>query len=383
VRLVVDVKKTDPLVEESDDKQPRPMTLLRLAQDLGVSRATVSNAYNHPDQLSAALRTRILERAGELGFAGPNPLARGLRRHRVGAVGVLLGEPLSYAFADPAAVAMLDGLAQAFETERIALLLVAGDHPPRGGEWQAPDPRKVTDAAVDGWVLYSIEEGHPFVSAALARHQPLVVLDQPSLPGTPRVEVDDAEGTRLSTDHLLSLGHRNLIVLSLPFRGGGRSGVADRRRQDDAVFGVTRRRLAGVISAVGAFPDASMTVLECSYNNPAVAASTLAGFLDDRRERSFTAVVAMSDQLAFGAMRAARQAGLAVPGDLSIAGFDDVPAAAVSDPPLTTVRQPLRDRGHAAGALILDLLQGRPVVELTKYPVELVVRASTAPPGLA
>jgi DNA-binding LacI/PurR family transcriptional regulator len=89
----------------------------------------------------------------------------------------------------------------------------------------------------------------------------------------------------------------------------------------------------------------------------------------------------MSDQLAFGAMRAARALGLEVPGDLSVVGFDDVAAATTSDPPLTTVRQPPEARGRLAGTLILDLLHGRPVAAVTTFPVELVVRASTAPPG--
>src|ERR1700712_5084955 len=104
---------------------PTRVTLLAVAQDLGVSRATVSNAYNRPDQLSATLRERILARAAELGVAGPDPMARGLRRGRVGAVGVLVDESLSYAFSDPAAVLLLDGLARALEEDGLGLLLHA------------------------------------------------------------------------------------------------------------------------------------------------------------------------------------------------------------------------------------------------------------------
>jgi DNA-binding LacI/PurR family transcriptional regulator len=355
-------------------RRPSALTLLDLARDLGVSRATVSNAYNHPDQLSVALRRRILERAAELGFAGPNPLARGLRRHRVGAVGVLFGEALSYAFADPAAVVLLDGLAQTLETDRIALLLVAGGDP------ASPDTARVTDAAVDGWVLFSLEEGSPMATAALARHEPVVVLDQPAL-DTPRVEVDDAGGTRLAAAHLLALGHRHLVVLGLPCNGDGRTGIADRSRQDGATFAVTRRRLAGVRAAVADSGSRSVrvTVVECAHNDPATGQAALAPWLRDPTDRP-TGVVAMSDQLAFGAIRAAREAGLAVPADLSVVGFDDVTAATMSEPPLTTVRQPLELRGRTVGGLVLDLLHGRPPPEVTTFAVELVVRASTAPP---
>src|SRR5919205_1015529 len=133
------------------------VTLLALAQDLGVSRATVSNAYNRPDQLSPALRERILTRAAELGFPGPDPMARGLRRGRVGAVGVLVDEGLAYAFSDPTAVLFLDGLARELEADGLGLLLHAAHA--AGG-----DLDRIRDAAVDAWVVQSLPERHPAVA---------------------------------------------------------------------------------------------------------------------------------------------------------------------------------------------------------------------------
>src|SRR5690349_24370752 len=88
----------------------RPATLASLAAELGVSRTTVSNAYNRPDQLSPQLRNKVLETARRLGYPGPDPMARSLRTRKTGAVGVLLTEQLSYAFRDPAAVTLLEGL---------------------------------------------------------------------------------------------------------------------------------------------------------------------------------------------------------------------------------------------------------------------------------
>src|SRR5919206_1174088 len=130
----------------SKNDAPHPptgrLTLLTLAQDLGVSRAGVSNAHNRPDQLSPALRERILARAAELGFPGPDPMARGLRRGRVGAVGVLVDEGLSYAFSDPTAVLFLDGLARELEADGLGLLL----HAAREGD---DDLARVRDSAVD------------------------------------------------------------------------------------------------------------------------------------------------------------------------------------------------------------------------------------------
>lgn len=114
------------------------VTLKVLAADLGVSRATVSNAYNRPDQLSEALRTLILTRAAELGFAGPDPVARGLRRGRVGAVGVLVDQSVAYAFSDPVAVLVLDGLAQELQAAGFGCCCTPRPGSPAESSWCAP-----------------------------------------------------------------------------------------------------------------------------------------------------------------------------------------------------------------------------------------------------
>jgi DNA-binding LacI/PurR family transcriptional regulator len=349
-------------------------TLATLAADLGVSRSTVSNAYNHPDQLSAELRARILARADELGFPGPNPLARGLRRRRVGAVGVILSERLSYAFADPGAVALLDGLAQALEADHLSLLLIAG------GADQDLDPVRVDQAVVDAWVAHGSHDDQLGLLVAQSRPEPLVVLDHPRLPGVPWVGIDDRNGGRIAMAHLASLGHRRVAVLSLPQMADGWSGPVDDERSRRATFGVTRERLAGVRDALAeaGLPRDTIRVIECSRNEQALAAEAVVGLLNGTDPPS--AVLAMSDQLALGALRAAGQVGISVPADLSVTGFDDVPAAAAADPPLTTIHQPLQERGFKAGALVQALLAGEPVPEETEYPVTLVVRASTAPP---
>src|SRR3954469_15363374 len=137
------------------------LTLKAIAADVGVSTMTVSNAFNRPDQLSRALRERILERARALGYAGPDPLASGLRRGRAGAIGLVSDTPLSYAFSDPAASAVISGVCAVAETEGLGLLLV----PPGGA------------GPVDGVVVYSVAQGEPLL--ALTRDVPAVVIDQP------------------------------------------------------------------------------------------------------------------------------------------------------------------------------------------------------------
>ena len=357
-----------------DRSSPR-LTLLTLAQDLGVSRATVSNAYNRPDQLSAALRDRILARAAELGSAGPDPMARGLRRGRVGAVGVLVDEGLSRAFSDPAVVVLLDGLARELQADGLGLLLHAG----RADDEQAL--RTVQDAAVDAWVVLSMPEGHPAVAVARTRDRPVVVLDQPGLSGVQLVGVDDVGGAEAAVAHLLALGHRRLGVLSMPLRADDRDGPADAARQAGATYPVMRRRLAGAAAAVetAGLPWAGVAVVESAANDPDAGARAVAAVLagDDAP----AAVFACSDQLALGVLRAARAAGLRVPEELSVVGFDDSAAARFADPPLTTVHQPLQDRGREVGVLVRALLRGEtPAVPVTA-PVHLVVRTSTAPVG--
>jgi DNA-binding LacI/PurR family transcriptional regulator len=136
--------------------------LASLAAELGVSRTTVSNAYNRPDQLSAPLRAKVLEAARRLGYPGPDPVARSLRTRRAGAVGLLLTEALSYAFRDPVATGFLEGLALACEKAGQGLLLVpvSPEH---------ADVAAVHQAGVDGFIVYSVSEDDPHFRAVLFR----------------------------------------------------------------------------------------------------------------------------------------------------------------------------------------------------------------------
>ncbi len=347
------------------------VTLQTLATDLGVSRVTVSNAFNRPDQLSDQLRQRILQRASELGFAGPDPVARGLRRGRVGAIGVVVDQGLSYAFSDPAAVAQFDGLASTISAGGSGLLLHAVEH---------GDAERVRSAPVDAWILASLPGDAPLVAAVLASGRPVVVIDQPRLDGAATIGVDEERGAALATEHLLGLGHRRLAVVSTALRPDGHQGLAGADRERWATYEVSARRLAGVRSASEAagLTRAEVRVVECAHNDLDTGALAAYQLLD--ADDPPTAVVAFSDQLALGVLRAAQEMGVQVPGHLSVVGFDDAPPAATAQPPLTTVAQPLRERGQAAAEAALAAARGEHVEPLTRFELELVVRASTAPP---
>src|ERR687889_654818 len=110
--------------DKTTARAPKRAGLVEVARRLDISPTTVSNAYNRPDQLSAALRARVLRTAAELGYAGPHPVARSLRTGRAGAVGVIFHDRLTHAFDDPAAVQFLQGLTTATDTDGLAVVVV-------------------------------------------------------------------------------------------------------------------------------------------------------------------------------------------------------------------------------------------------------------------
>jgi DNA-binding LacI/PurR family transcriptional regulator len=331
------------------------VTLATVAEALGVSPMTVSNAYNRPEKLSRELRERVLAKAAELGYAGPHPTARSLRRGRAGALGVVLGETLAYAFEDPGAVEFLRGLAGASVDSGTALHLV-----PAGG--RAGDPALVLDAVVDAFVLFALPDGHPMVDALLQRNVPLVVEGGPELPGHPLVTVDEEAAAAAAVEHLLALGHRRLGAIAIPlgeFEARGHRAVPP---DAYASHRVTRGRLAGYRAAA---PDIAVREVAANARDEGELA---AGALLDAPDPP-TGLVCMSDELAIGALRAAAARGR----ELSVVGWDDTPEAERAR--LTTIHQSLHDHGRLCAELAaLGAGEG---VHL--QPWRLVTRESTRP----
>lgn len=351
-----------------------------VATELGISAKTVSNAFNRPDQLSATLRDRILTAAAGLGYAGPDPVAAGLRRGRVGAVGVAYANRLSYAFDDPATRELLAGMTSVAESAGVGLLLVPGSSDP------ATRTRAVSAAVVDGLLASSLADDDPLLHTAVARRIPLVVVDQPR-PGRLPAEVawvgiEDRPAAARAAEHLLRLGHRRFGVVSFGLRRSPPRGLAGRAEQEAATYAVSRDRLAGFRDALEAhdLPWWQVPVFQGTDSTPEEGAAGAAALLSGAPRP--TALLCLSDRLAEGALRVARELGLRVPGDLSVIGFDDaVPTAAALG--LTTVRQPHRVKGERAAQALLRLLAGGgPVPQQPPLPTELVVRGTTGP-GIA
>ncbi|GIJ66726.1 LacI family DNA-binding transcriptional regulator [Virgisporangium ochraceum] len=349
----------------------RRLTLRDVAAELGVSAKTVSNAFSRPDQLSAALRERILATADRLGYAGPDPVAAGLASGRVGAIGVAYANRLSYAFDDPVARELLAGMTSVAESADTGLLLLPGRR----------SASAVTRAAVDGLIACSLADDDPVLTAALARRLPLVVVDQPRPatlgPGVPWVGVDDRAGAERAADHLLGLGHRHLGVVCFGLWRAPTAGLVSAAEQQAATYAVSRDRLAGYRGAVErrGLDWTHVPVHQGTDSTPDEGDAGATAVL--RLSPRPTALLCMSDRLAEGALRAAHRLGLRVPDDLSVVGFDDATPTA-ANLGLTTAHQPVRAKGERAAAVLLTLLRDQVPDPTPPLPATLVLRGSTA-----
>lgn len=342
-------------------------TLQDVATAVGVSRSTVSNAYGRPDQLSPALRTRILDTARQLGYPGPNPTARSLRRGFAGAIGVLFTSQLSYAFTDPFAVRFLAGVAEATERHGTSLLLV----PLPTGESRAR--KAVENAAVDGFCVYCVADEDWALDVIRGRGLPFVTTAPPADPGAERyVGIDERAAARSVADHLAGLGHRRVALLADTVLPDAPPGPLHLPGADAARHPTTRGRLAGFADALAAvgvdWPD--ITLLNATGNSRAAGAEAVAGLYTG--DEPPTAVLAASDVLALGALDALGKRAATV----SVTGFDDVAEAAAAG--LTTVRQPAEEKGRIAAELLLDPPADDAAGQIL-LPTELVVRTSTRP----
>ena len=369
-----------------EDGSARRPGVVAVARAVGVSPSTVSNAFNRPERLSPALRERVLRTAAELGYGGPDPVARSLRSGRAGAIGVVFRRRLADAFDEPATVQLLRGLSDVTDPQQLALVLVPGlrqEHPSIGPA--------VRSAAVDGLIVYSMSADDPLFEAARGRRLPTVIVDSPAVadlpaidnalagPGPDFVGIDDRAAAETAVRHLLDLGHRRIAILGFGLTAHLHAGPADIREQAHATASVPKARLEGSARAVTAagldWPSVPVEQVPITSVEGCLAGAR--ALLD--RAPGITALFAFSDPLALAARSAARERGLSVPRDLSIIGFDDTAPASEG---LTTIHQPLRDKGRvAAERLLLALGPEPPPAGSELLPTHLVARDSTGPPS--
>lgn len=348
----------------------RPVRLADIAKAAGVSHGTASNVFSRPEIVREEVRERVKAAAEAMGYGGPDPKGRLLRAGKVNAIGVATAEPLSYFFDDPFARVMMAGISQACDATGAGISLVSAANNEQLA-WN------IQSALVDGFIVFCIEGGSRLVELARERKLPFVALDLDSEDGSvAAIGVDNIAGAGLAARHLTDLGHRRFAVLALPF-ADGRTGLISPEELRAAAYAGTRDRLTGYfreLSRVG-IDTSTVPVYETAND----AASTKAGL-----ETIFasgkppTAILAMSDRMALATLEWLSARNLNVPSDVSVVGFDGVPEGAVSEPPLTTIAQPIAEMGRLA---VKAILESDGQVRRQQLSVELIVRGSSAPPS--
>lgn len=318
--------------------------MAEVAQAAGVSVMTVSYAYALPARVAPETRAAVQAAAKRLGYPGPHPGARSLRRGRTGNLGVVLGEHLTYAFDDPQATRFLSGVAQVCAERGAGLMLLPVTGAPT-------DVDRIRNAAVDGFVVWTTADDDPVIDAVASTALPAVVHGGPRRDDLGFLSIDERAAARAVASEVYVGGHRP-GVLSFPVDRARRSGIALGTEPDAATFRVTRERLRGFRDAwtVRGGRWADVPVAVCATNSTtegaALAVEMITGPL------ACDSIAAMSDELALGVLRAAGELGLSVPDDVAVTGWDDTHAAGPAG--LTTIAQSLRDQGIACARAALD-----------------------------
>ena len=314
-----------------------PATLASIAADLGVSRTTVSNAYNHPDQLSPALRRRILAHAKAKGYAGPNPHARSLRTSRTATIGVVLTEQLSFAFEDRASVDFLAGVAKRSD---YSLTLI-------------PTGVSVHDAIVDGYIIYSVPAQAQMLIDAHSRDLPLIICDQPvDVPGVPYVGIDDAAAIAPAAEDLVRAGHTRVGILTKRLFSAPKNGPVTPGELEAADLHVQRARVRGALDVFAAAGIADVPLVARDLNDAGSAPDGARQLLEAHPD--LTAILCTTDSMALGVLEYCRGR-RRVPEELSVTGFDGIGVDGLS-----TVAQPTQRKGETAAMLLRAAMNGRP-----------------------
>lgn len=328
----------------------RRPTLEAVAARAGVSRATVSRVVNGRANVKPDVRTAVMRAVEELGYI-PNSAARSLVTRRTDSIALVVSEPPARVFSDdPFFSAVIRAVSQELEAaDRQVILMLASS-----AAGHARVERYVAGGHVDGVILLSMHGADPLPAALGRSRVPMVSHGRPvsSLP-VPYCDCDNVGGARAAVEHLISRGRRRIATIA---------GPPDMTAAQDRLDGY-REALAGSdlrsIMAMGDFTRES-------------GENAMRQLLAD--DPGIDAVFAASDLMAIGAVGALKAAGRRVPDDVAVAGFDDIGPARFSEPPLTTVRQPVAE---VAACIVQMLLRAEPPDAPVVLPTELVIREST------
>ena len=337
------------------------VTIADVARAAGVSASTASVVFSGKINISDETAARVRAAAADLGYRGPDPRAASLRTGRSGIVGVVMTASLRTAFLDPIAIATMDGIASSVAHLGAGILLLRDDgHTPAA-----------TEVPLDAAVIFgSHRESSELVKSLSERGIPVVTVEGDPTWGVPVISLDNADAQAQLAHHVAGLGHHEVAVVSLRWNSTAEPGFQS--ASEAPTIDVTRERLAGVREV---FDNPIVFSARGSSVDFGIEAAN--AILDHHQP---TAILAQSDLLAAGVIRAAIERGLRVPEDLSVTGFDGVVVDGLAPYQLTTMHQPAYDKGRAVGDALSRLLDGE-VAPSVRFTCTFRPGNTTAPPG--
>ncbi|MGW0229206.1 LacI family DNA-binding transcriptional regulator [Actinopolymorpha singaporensis] len=335
------------------------VTIEDVARRAGVSRGTVSNVLNRPDVVSEATRARVLAAMSDLDFIPSQParMLGGLRNRSIGLVMHDVGHPF---FAEIAR-----GVEDVTIRENYVLTLTSTRD---DAERERSSLRLLIAQQVSGILLIPTASGAGEVQQVRERGVAAVLLDHEGGAGECSVAVDDIRGGIAATQHLLSLGHRRLAFVGGPGRG---------RQHSDRLSG-----MRSALTTAGGRVRPGVQVVTVPADTIACGEEAARSLLADSARRSRpTGILCGNDLLAVGLMRGLGSAGVSVPDDVAVVGYDDIELATLVGTPITSVRQPMYEMGHTAAELLVSEIRDRGHTHRNvRFVPELVVRDSTVRP---
>ena len=330
-----------------------PISIKDVARVAGVSHSTVSRALRGSPLIPAATTERIQKIAQDLGYR-PSAIARSLVTRRSQTIGVVVTS-----IADPFNGDVVEGIEEIANENGFSVILSASHAQP---EREMMMVRSFHERRVDGILVASSRVGAHYLPLLSELQTPIVLINnQHRSEFAHSISIDNKGGVRLATEHLLKLGHSRIGYLG-----------------DELGLHSDEERLEGYREALQD-ADIAPGVRWTAHGDGKPGGAFQAAGLLLRQPDPPSAVVCYNDMSALGVLQYAQEQGIAVPGELSVVGFDDIFVAAFSAPALTTIRQPRREMGRRAMQIMTALLAGTPSEKAIVIEGELILRASTAP----
>jgi DNA-binding LacI/PurR family transcriptional regulator len=337
--------------------RPKRVTIKDIAQMAGVSKTTVSFAFNAPERISKDMYKKIMEIADKHGYI-PNPVARTMTTNKIGTIGILLPQSIEIVLKNPYITEFMQGVGAFVTTRGFSITIVS---PISGSLTNA-----VKIAVVDGFITVGLEEYMEAFEILHDRQVPFVTVDVPTSDDVPSVVSDDRNGCRMLMEKVLEFGHRDIAIIGVK--------PPVQYREDEHSL-ISENRMAGYNEALLKYDmsidDISVYESHTTLEDGMRTAASI--FTQDKKP---TAILCMSDITALGVIDYCRISSIAVPDEVSVCGFDDISTSIYSNPKLTTISQNISEKGRSATEILFSVIEGKEINIHRSIPTQLVMRES-------